>query len=57
MWTYDFRVADIDAAKSKVEANGGTVMHGPQDVPGGDYILVGGDPQGAMFALVEAVPA
>lgn len=54
MWTYYFRVADIDAAKSKVEANGGTVMHGPQDVPGGDYILVGGDPQGAMFALVGA---
>jgi len=28
------------------------VMHGPQDVPGGDYILLGGDPQGSMFALV-----
>jgi predicted enzyme related to lactoylglutathione lyase len=54
IWTYYFRVADIDAAKARVEANGGTVMHGPQDVPGGDFILVGGDPQGAMFALVGA---
>jgi predicted enzyme related to lactoylglutathione lyase len=54
LWTYYFRVADIDAAKTAVEANGGTVMHGPQDVPGGDYILLGGDPQGSMFALVGA---
>ena len=52
LWTYYFRVADIDAAKNAVAANGGTVMHGPQDVPGGDYILLGGDPQGSMFALV-----
>jgi predicted enzyme related to lactoylglutathione lyase len=54
MWSYYFRVADIDAAKTRIEANGGSVMHGPQDVPGGDFILVGADPQGAMFALVGA---
>src|SRR6478609_612999 len=52
LWTYYFRVADIDAAKAAVEAGGGTVMHGPQDVPGGDYILIGVDPQRAMFALI-----
>ena len=28
------------------------IMHGPQDVPGGDFILIAGDPQGAMFALI-----
>ena len=52
MWTYYFRVADIDAAKKKIEAGGGTVMHGPQEVPGGDHIIIGTDPQGAVFALV-----
>lgn len=57
MWTYYFRVADIDVAKTMVESGGGTVMHGPQEVPGGDHILIGRDPQGAVFALVGARPA
>jgi predicted enzyme related to lactoylglutathione lyase len=25
---------------------------GPHEVPGGDYIIIGNDPQGAEFALV-----
>jgi predicted enzyme related to lactoylglutathione lyase len=54
IWLYYFRVADIDAAAKNVAAGGGTVMHGPQEVPGGDYILVGSDPSGATFALVGA---
>jgi predicted enzyme related to lactoylglutathione lyase len=52
MWTYYFRVADIDAAKKNSESGGGRVMHGPQEVPGGDHILIGSDPHGAVFALV-----
>jgi uncharacterized protein len=52
MWTYYFRVADIDAAIRKVEAGGGTIMHGPQEVPGGGFIIIGQDPQAAMFALI-----
>ncbi len=51
-WRYYFRVANVDAAKQSVEAGGGTVIHGPQDVPGGDRILIGTDPQGAEFAVV-----
>ncbi len=31
---------------------GGQVVHGPQQVPGGSFILMGVDPQGARFALV-----
>jgi predicted enzyme related to lactoylglutathione lyase len=54
MWTYYFRVTDIDAARTTAEANGGAVLHGPQEVPGGDFIVIGRDPQGAMFALVGA---
>ncbi len=51
-WRFYFRVADVDAAKGVVEAGGGTVTHGPQEVPGGDRILIGTDPQGAEFAVV-----
>jgi uncharacterized protein len=51
-WTYYFRVADIDSAVGRVKSSGGQVMHGPQEVPGGDWIINAMDPQGAMFALV-----
>ncbi len=51
-WTYYFRVADIDAAKAKAEANGAQIFNGPAEVPGEDWIINGIDPQGAMFALV-----
>jgi predicted enzyme related to lactoylglutathione lyase len=51
-WTYYIRVADIGAAHKAIVAGGGTVLHGPQEVPGGDYIIVGIDPQGASFGLV-----
>jgi predicted enzyme related to lactoylglutathione lyase len=51
-WRFYFRGADVDAAKQAVEAGGGTVVHGPQEVPGGDRILIGTDPQGAEFAVV-----
>jgi predicted enzyme related to lactoylglutathione lyase len=27
-------------------------MHGPAEIPGGDFIIVATDPQGATFALV-----
>jgi hypothetical protein len=52
MWTFYFRVADIDAATERVRAAGGQILHGPSEVPGGEYIIVGADPQGAPFALV-----
>ncbi len=53
-WNYYIRVPSIDAAKAAVLANGGQVFHGPMEVPGGDWIINGMDPQGAMFALVGA---
>jgi hypothetical protein len=51
-WTHYFRVADIHSAKATVEAAGGTIMLAPMEVPGGDWIIQGSDPQGAFFALV-----
>ena len=53
-WTHYFRVADIDAATAAVRDAGGTLMLGPMQVPGGDWIIQGTDPQGAFFALVGA---
>ncbi|WP_156679961.1 VOC family protein [Sphingomonas profundi] len=54
MWSYYFRVPDIDAAAARIAAGGGNVLHGPQEVPGGDHIVVAADPQGVMFHLVGA---
>jgi predicted enzyme related to lactoylglutathione lyase len=51
-WRFYFRVPSIGHAKDKVEAHGGKVLMGPMEVPGGDHIVIGMDPQGAEFALV-----
>jgi uncharacterized protein len=51
-WRYYIRVPSISAAKSTAEQKGGTIHMGPHQVPTGDYILIGSDPQGAEFALV-----
>lgn len=55
-WNYYFRVADIDAAKAAIDANGGSITHGPQEIPGGDFSMNGIDPQGAHFSLVGSRP-
>lgn len=54
LWLFYFVVADIDAAAARVIAGGGTILHGPSEVPGGSWIVQLLDPQGAMFALVGA---
>lgn len=51
-WTYYFRVPSIAAAATRVASAGGAVTQGPHEVPGGDHIVHGIDPQGAAFALV-----
>ncbi len=53
-WAYYFRVPDIDAADATIKAKGGQIIVGPQELPGGDFIINGIDPQGAMFALIGA---
>ena len=50
-WAIYFRVPDINAAAARVSANGGTVINGPMEVPGGDWVLNALDPQGASFSL------
>ncbi len=51
-WLFYFTVGNIDAAVERVKAGGGVVLNGPQEVPGGAWIIQATDPQGAMFALV-----
>ena len=38
-WAIYFRVPDIDAAAERIKANGGTILNGPMEVPGGDRIV------------------
>ena len=50
-WLSYICVDDVDAAASEVKQAGGKVILGPMEVPGGDRVLQGVDPQGAWFAL------
>ena len=50
-WLHYVRVDSADRVAEAVKANGGTVMNGPMDVPGGDRIAQCMDPQGAAFAI------
>ena len=51
-WLFYFGVESVAAAKRAIEAGGGKVMMGPHEVPGGDWIVVATDPQGAAFGVV-----
>src|SRR5437764_15445023 len=51
-WRFYFRVPSIAKAKETAEAKGGKIAMGPHQVPTGDWIIIGTDPQGAEFALV-----
>ncbi|WP_395624237.1 VOC family protein [Sphingomonas daechungensis] len=51
-WRFYIRVPSITKAVEAVKAGGGEVTMGPHEVPGGDHIIIGNDPQGAEFALV-----
>lgn len=55
-WLGYVRVKDVNKIVKKVKSAGGTLVHGPMEVPGGDWIVQFADPQGAMFA-VHAVKA
>lgn len=52
LWTFYFRVADIDNAVGSTMDRGGQIAHGPIEIPGGEYAVNAIDPQGAMFAFM-----
>ena len=51
-WTYYIGVDDIDRALAAVAAEGGQLLSGPHEIPGGEFSATGLDPQGAAFGLV-----
>ena len=51
-WNHVIRVNGIGAAAARVTQNGGKVLHGPHEVPGGDHVVYAVDPQGAAFVIV-----
>ena len=46
-WMIYFRVPDINAAVERIKSNGGKILNGPMEVPGGDWVVNAKDPQGA----------
>jgi predicted enzyme related to lactoylglutathione lyase len=50
-WQIYFRVPEIDAAVERITANGGRILNGPMEVPGGSRVVNAMDPQGAAFSL------
>jgi predicted enzyme related to lactoylglutathione lyase len=51
-WLFYFGVNSIAAAKEAIEASGGKIFNGPHEVPGGQWIIIATDPQGAAFGVV-----
>jgi len=50
-WVHYVKVADVNQAVEATKANGGQVLNGPMEVPGGDWIANCMDPQGATFSV------
>jgi predicted enzyme related to lactoylglutathione lyase len=50
-WLGYVRVGDVKAATQVVKKLGGTIMNGPMEVPGGDWVAQCMDGQGTPFAL------
>lgn len=50
-WLHYIHVDSADSAAERITAGGGTILHGPAEVPGGDRITMALDPQGAAFAV------
>jgi predicted enzyme related to lactoylglutathione lyase len=50
-WCGYIRVKDLNKAVGTAKAAGATLINGPMEVPGGDWVAQLVDPQGAMFAV------
>jgi predicted enzyme related to lactoylglutathione lyase len=50
-WNWYVDVTDIDTASAKVRGKGGTVLQGPDPIPGGSYSANVADPSGSWIGL------
>lgn len=55
-WLCYITIPDLDRAVTAAKRQGGKVLNGPMEVPGGSRIAVLSDPQGAMVALYQPAP-
>jgi hypothetical protein len=51
MWLPYIHVPDAKKTAEAVKKQGGQIINGPMEVPGGGWIAQGLDPQGGMFAV------
>lgn len=51
-WFAYFGVNGVEEALQRVADGGGTTLYGPMEVPGGAFVAMCADPQGAVFAVV-----
>ena len=49
LWTWHVPAIQAQAGPVTIE---GQVVNGPMEIPGGEFVLQGVDPQGAMFSLI-----
>lgn len=56
-WGSYIKVADSKKAAATAKRLGGQIINGPMEVPGGSWIAVGLDLQGAAFAVHSAKPS
>jgi predicted enzyme related to lactoylglutathione lyase len=52
-WTSYVEVPSVQQTMETVKSLGGQVMYGPHEVPGGSWIAMCADPQGARFAITS----
>jgi predicted enzyme related to lactoylglutathione lyase len=56
-WLAYIKVPDAKKTAGMARANGGQVLNGPMEVPGGDWTAQCMDPQGVVFAVHSTKPA
>lgn len=54
-WMAYIAVDDVDAVADKVGGLGGSILHGPQDVPNVGRFCVIQDPTGAVVSLIKMI--
>ncbi len=50
-WLHYIMVDDVARVAGVATASGGQILNGPMEVPGGDLVATGMDPQGGIFAV------
>jgi predicted enzyme related to lactoylglutathione lyase len=50
-WVPYAHIRDAKRAADVIKHQGGNIINGPMEVPGGDWVVIGEDRQGALFAV------